>query len=203
MKPLLCFITPSLLTLAALGQTNWRDTSSGLNILHSDTCVKLQHQANLNKLHKTNHSRPLVIANGTIIRGEEINEKQVDTIYIIKCPQSVEKFGNIGALGVIYLDTKQTFDTVRISNLATIKQSHGAPQKTVYAVNGYLFAHPSLTISRRAIKKVDILRNYELNTSNSDEAVTCISIWTITKKEIKDDNAIPNPCRGVSFASIH
>ncbi|MEO6452526.1 MAG: hypothetical protein ABIN97_00530 [Ginsengibacter sp.] len=201
MKTFLNFTVLYFLTISALGQTNWRDTSNGLRISYPDTCVKLQKQANLKILPGTNHSRPLIIANGIIIRGEEVKEKLVDTIYIIKCPQSFEKFGNIGSLGVIYLETTQTFDPVPISNVAAIKQSHGSRQKIIYAINGYLFADTGLTLSRKAIKKVDILKGYKLQLPDTNEEVTCISIWTITRKEIKDDNSLPKPCRGVGFAA--
>jgi hypothetical protein len=202
MKTFLSFTVLCFLTISVLGQTNWRDTSIGLRIFYPDTCVKLQKQAGLKILPGTNHSRPLIIANGIIIRGEEIKEKLVDTIYVIKCPQSVEKFGNIGSLGVIYLDTRQTFDTVLISNVVTIKQSHGSRQKIVYAINGYLFADRGLALSRKAIKKVDILKDYKLQLSATKVEVTCVSIWTITVKEIKNDNLIPKPCRGVGFAMV-
>jgi hypothetical protein len=202
MRTFYIYIALTFLTISVSGQTNWRDTTNGLGIAYFDTCINLQNQANLNKLPKTNHSRPLIIANGILIIGDEIEEKLVDTIYVIKCPQSFEKFGNIGALGIVYLNTGQTFDTVRISNIVRTKQSHGSEQKLVYAVNGYLFADPNLYISRKAIKKVDIFKGYKLNSVTPDEAVTCISIWTITKREIKDDNLIPKPCRGVGFASV-
>jgi hypothetical protein len=162
----------------------------------------LQKEAIPKILPGTNHSRPLIIANGIIVRGEEIKKNLVDTIYVIKCPQSFEKFGNVGSLGAIYLNTRQTFDTVKISNIATIELSHGSSQKIIYAINGYLFADTGFTLSRKAIKKVDILKGYKLQLQDTNEEVTCISIWTITDKEIKNDNSIPKPCRGVGFASV-
>lgn len=202
MKTLLNFAVLCLLTISVVAQTNLRDTSNGLRISYPDTCIKLQKQATLKTLPGTNHSRPLIIANGIIIRGEEIEEKLVDTIYVIKCPQTFDKFGNIGSLGVIYLDTKQTFDTVQISNVARVNQSHGSRQKIIYAINGYLFADTGLALSRKAIKKVDILKGYKLKLPDINEEVICVSIWTITRKEIKEDNSMPKPCRGVGFASV-
>ena len=197
MKMLLNLIILFFSSATTFGQINWRDTTNR----YPDTCILLQKRASQKILPGTNHSRPLVVADGMIIRGDEIKEKLVDTIFVIKCPQSFERFGNIGALGVIYLETKQEFDTVSITRVATIRQSHGVAQKTIYAINGYLFADTTLKLSKKAVKKVEVFKNFSADFLDINEHVTCVSIWTLTNKEIKDDNSVPKPCRGVGFAN--
>lgn len=188
-------------TFSGFGQTNRRDTTTGIRIAYPDSLIKLEKKSIPKILPGTNHSRSLIIANGIIIRGEEIMDNLLDSIYFIKVPESVEKFGNVGALGVIFINTRQRFDTVQISKVATIRQSHRSNQKVIYAINGYLFADTGIVLSRKAIKKVDILKGYKLQLADINEEVTCINIWTITKREIKVDNLMPKPCRGVGVIS--
>lgn len=198
MKIVFIVTVQHLLTIFAVGQSSWSDSSKSIVVSYSDTCYKLQKQADLKKIPGTNHSWPLIMANGIIIRGKEINKNLIDSIYFINGPQSFEKFGNIGSPGVIYLDTRQKFDALQISQIA--KESHGIKQNIIYAINGYLFADSTLKLSRKAIKKVEILKDYKLSSTDNNQVVTCISIWTITKKEIKKDNSL-KLCRGVGFVS--
>jgi hypothetical protein len=184
------------------GQNNWHDTSRGLQIQYPDTCNKLKGQSDSKKIPGADYSRPLILANGIVIRGDEIQEKLVDTIFVIKCPQSFAKFGDLGALGVISIDTKQNFESVVVTKIASIKKSHSANSKLVYSLNGYLFTDTTLKISTKAVKRVDFINNFKLANFATDDNTTCISIWTITKKEMKDDNSIPKPCRGVGFANV-
>jgi hypothetical protein len=182
MKLLSHFIVLFFLPGASFGQ---------IDLVVYDSCSQLQKQAQLNRLPRSDHSRPLVIANGIIVSIDEINEKLIDTIYIIKCPQSFQKFGNIGAHGVIFIGSRQVFNANPIRELARRKEG----KKAVYAVNGYLFADPDLRISGKAVKGLKTVHNYQL--PGTSELVSCFSIWTITKKEIRNDRAMPKLCRGV------
>jgi hypothetical protein len=195
MKRLASFAITFLLTAISFGQTNWRDTTRRL----SDSCINLQNEASKKILPGTNHSMPLIVANGIIISGDEIKKKLVDSIFIIKCPESFERFGNIGALGVIYLNTKQKFETINITSVVTINQSHGARQKIIYAINGYLFADTILRISKNAIKKVEILKDLKVDSLDTNSEVTCISIWTLTKKEIRAGIQFRNHVEELAF----
>jgi hypothetical protein len=164
----------------SFAQINWRDTTRRL----SDTCKNLQKGSMEKTLPGTNHSMFLIIANGIVISGDEIKKKRIDSISVIKCPQSFTLFGNIGAFGVLKLKTRQKFDTVRITNVVNIEQSHSAQQKVVYAINGYLFADTTLSLSKKAVKRVEILKNFKHKSLNGEEFI-CVSIWTMKEKKKK------------------
>jgi hypothetical protein len=183
-------------------QIKLADTSLSASADSKDSCA-LYHQLAQHKIIPgTNHSIPLIIANGIVIRPEDLSEHLIDSIYMIKCPESFHSYGNIAAAGVLYLKTKQSFESVRITSLVKIRQSHASEQKIIYAVNGYLFADESLMLSRRAIKKIDIMKNYRLPPAGINEEVTVINIWTLTRREIKRLNDIPKPCRGIGLSAV-
>jgi hypothetical protein len=186
MRTFLHFITLCFFTNTGLAQTG---------LVLPGTGTDRQLQKNVQTLRGADHLQPLFIANGAIIGGNEIKIKLVDTIYVFKGAESYEKYGGIGANGVVCIGTRQAFDTISISNLADDWYFKNENRRTVYAVNGYLFADPNLSISRKAIRRVNVFKRYRLDAS--DEIVTCISIWTISKKQIRKDSKMPKLCRGV------
>lgn len=122
----------------------------------------------------------------------------IDFIFIIKCPQSFEKFGDAGSMGVIAITTKQKFKTVTIGELAKQEEMESDRRQISYALNGYLITDTSQRISLKAIKRIDMINRKVAGEGNN--ATTCFSIWTITRKEIRQYNNRPKLCRGVGNA---
>jgi hypothetical protein len=176
--------------------------SQSLYALSFDTCFHLQNDANFKTIKGTNHSIPLKLANGIIIRIEELNTKLLDSIYVLKCPQSFEKYGNLGTLGVIYLKTKQKFKTIDVLKIMKSNTRHtNKSNNIIYALNGFVFTDTTLLFSKKAITKVDIIENPSILNFETTKNTTCISIWTITDEELKKDASIPKLCRGVYINS--
>jgi hypothetical protein len=167
-----------------------------------DSCYQMQYDSNFTVIEGTNHSIPLMIANGIVIRNDELNIKILDSIYVLKCPQSFEKYGNLGTLGVIYLKTKQKFKTIDVLKIKKSNTRHtNKSDIIIYALNGFVFTDTTLLFSKKAITKVDIIENPSILNFETTKNTTCISIWTITDEELKKDASIPKLCRGIYFSS--
>jgi hypothetical protein len=71
----------------------------------------------------------------------------------------------------------------------------------IYALNGFVFTDTTLLFSKNAITKVDIIENPSIINLETTKNTTCISIWTITDNELKEDASMPKLCRGVYRSS--
>jgi hypothetical protein len=179
-----------------------KGTSQSPSAFPFDTCFHLQNDANFKTIKGTNHSIPLKLANGIIIRIEELNTKMLDSIYVLKCPQSFEKYGNLGTLGVIYLKANQKFKTIDVLKIKKSNTRHTKKSnRIIYALNGFVFTDTTLLFSKKAIIKVDIINNPSILNVETTKNTTCINIWTITNKELKEDASMPKLCRDVYINS--
>ena len=170
------------------GQTNWRD-----NRLPTDTCIKIANGIPKNYVGKQIHSNPLIVANGIVIRGQELDTTLLQDISLLKCPDAFNEFGYAGANGALIIKTKQSFKTVTAFSTRQKKSIEG---NVVYALNGFLLSDTTILISKKAITNIQIL-SIDSKTNN-DEKVTCINIWTMTKKDRKPLAAL---CRGIRVSS--
>ena len=140
------------------------------------------------KVHKikgTMHCRSITIANGVVVRTEESSGNLLTHIDVIKCPDSYKTYGDIGTNGVIVEDTRQTFDFITPSHVAIKNASSYDNKKRIYFLNGFLITNDSLKISKKAIKRIEVLNpKYYKETQNSDNAVL-VNIWTLTRKEVR------------------
>ena len=89
------------------GQTNWRN-----NRLPTDTCIKIANQISNNSISGTKHTNPLYIANGIVVRGQQLDTTLLENISVLKCPEAFYKFNYAGVNGAILIQTKQEFKTV-------------------------------------------------------------------------------------------
>jgi hypothetical protein len=179
------------------GQSKLINSTSTVPIGNIDTCLKLVNQGNLRKLKDIKHSIPIIIANDIIVNINEIKAKLIDTMSIIRCPQSFEKWGNLGTLGIIQIGTKQKFKTIKVTKILEENHVDAKNPNVFYALNGYLFTDKNLSISKNAIVKIDIIKNPFFEDSTTNKNATCINIWTITEKEKKENESLPKLCRGV------
>jgi hypothetical protein len=170
---------------------NHVDTSRNLEVRYNDTCYKLQDQIELRRLGRV-HDQPLIIANGVVVAAKELKVELVDSVTILKWPQCVEKYGDAGFLGVILITTKQKFRTVPIIELSYLNESDDLTNIS-FAINGFLIDNTSLKISTKAIHRIEVI---PVKDANKNET-TCVSIWTITGKEIRQYKRRPKACRGV------
>jgi hypothetical protein len=177
----------SLTTL--FGQTNWRD-----NRLPIDTCIQIANQIANNSVNGTKHSNPLYIANGIVIRGQQLDTTLLENISVLKCPDAFYKFNYAGVNGAILIQTKQEFKTV---TPISIRDKKGIEGKVIFALNGYYLTDTTLLISNKAIKEIEILSTKSVDNINSNQ--TLINIWTLTKKERKP---MPALCRGVTITNL-
>jgi hypothetical protein len=173
-------------------QTNLIDPESGLKVV--DTCQLMYNMANMQKIEGTNHSIPYVVANEIMININEIDEKKVNTLYIPKCPKSFELYGNLAALGIIHIKTRQKFEVVKVAELMKKKRIKKYHEPILFALNGYMFSDTSLAISKKAITKVESVK---IPSIQKGGFTICFSIWTLTNKEIKQNMAMPKLCRGI------
>jgi len=179
-----------LFSLTSLfGQTNWRD-----NHLPSDTCIKIANQIAYNSVSGTKHSNPLYIANGIVVRGQQLDTTLLQNISVLKCPEAFYKFNYAGVNGAILIQTKQKFKTV---TPISIRESKSVRGQVIYALNGYYLTDSTLEISVKAIKGVDIF--ITKGSSGINPSPTVINIWTLTKKERKPTTAL---CRGVGITNF-
>lgn len=157
-------------------------SAHGQPTLQADTCYKLKQQAESKKMPGSYHSRALHIANGIIVSVKEIEEEQIDSIRVIECPESFDKFGDLAALGVVWFYTKHKFESIMVADIVKIKLPHlsKSPKTCTYALNGYFFSDTSLQISKKAIVRVDVINNNDIH---------CISIWTMNESEINEDKS--------------
>lgn len=176
----------SLTTL--FGQSNWRD-----NRFQSDTCTKIANEIPFNSVSGTKHSNPLIIANGIVVSGKQLDTTLIQNISILKCPEAFYKFNYAGVNGAIIIQTKQEFKTVTPNSIRDKKAIEG---QVVYALNGYYLTDTSLQISSKAIKSIDIF--ITKGASGINQSPTVINIWTLTKKERQP---LPALCRGVGIAN--
>ena len=80
------------------GQANWRD-----NILPTDTCIKIANQLSNNSVSGTKHSNPLYVANGIVVRGEQLDTTLLENVSVLKCPEAFYKFNYAGINGAILI----------------------------------------------------------------------------------------------------
>lgn len=179
---LFCFTT-------LLGQTNWRD-----NRLPTDTCIKIANEISSNSVSGTKHSNPLIIANGIVVRGQQLDTTLLQNISILKCPEAFYKFNYAGVNGAILIQTKQEFKTVTPISIRDKKSIEG---QVIYALNGYYLTDSTLQISIKAIKGIDIF--ITKGSSGINPSPTVINIWTLTKKERQPMSAL---CRGVGITNL-
>ena len=172
------------------GQTNWRD-----NRLPTDTCIKIANQISYNSVSGTKHSNPLVVANGIVIRGQQLDTTLLQNISILKCPEAFYKFNYAGVNGAILIQTKQEFKTTTPISIREKKSIEG---KVIYALNGYYITDPTQQISVKAIKGIDIF--ITKGSSGINPSPTVISIWTLTKKE-RQPIPMSTLCRGVEITN--
>lgn len=178
----------SLTTL--FGQTNWRD-----NRLPTDTCMKIANEIPFNSVSGTKHSNPLIIANGIVVSGKQLDTTLVQNISILKCPEAFYKFNYAGVNGAILIQTKQEFKTVTPTSIRDKKSIEG---QVIYALNGYYLTDSTLQISIKAIKGIDIF--ITKGSSGINPSPTVINIWTLTKKERQPMSAL---CRGVGITNLN
>jgi hypothetical protein len=133
----------------------------------------------------TNHCRSIIMANGVIIRTEENNPSLLQNIEVINCPDSYKIYGNIGANGVIVVNTKQTFDFVIPSQVDFKSSVAYNNNKKIYFLNGFLITNDSLRISKNAIKRTEVLKSSHFNDNSNSDSTILINIWTLTKKEVR------------------
>ena len=133
----------------------------------------------------TRHCRSILIANGVVIRTEEINPSLLQHINVIKCPDSYKTYGDIGTNGVILEETKQTFDFIIPSQVNFKKTSAFLNKKKIYFLNGFLITNDSLRISKNAITRTEVLKAKNYSEASNNDSTVLINIWTLTKKEVR------------------
>jgi hypothetical protein len=188
------FIMRHLLTISLLfflttlfAQVN-RDS-----ILSIDTCLKIENQISYNSVSGKKCSDALFIANGIVVREQQLDTALLENISILKCPEDFYRFNYAGVNGVILIQTKQDFKTLTPISIRNKKNIKG---KVIYALNGYYFTDSTLQFSIKAIKGIDIFIMKGPSCINPNPTV--INIWTLTKKERQPMSAL---CRGVGIST--
>jgi len=159
-----------------------------------ESCAELTKKANLERVIGTRHSSPLFLANGIVVRVDEIDSSLLEGVSVLKCPQSIEAFGNLGINGVVLIKTKQVFETTKPQ--IEIRKSHGTKSRIIYALNGFILTDTTLKISKAAIREVNIISNSRIDYGNRYRGYTCVNVWTLTKDERIPMSAL---CRGVKI----
>lgn len=131
----------------------------------SDSCRMLSSKARATSLSGTVHSQPPIIANGVLLRTNEIDTVKIEETSIVKCPKSF---------------TTQNFETF---TPLSIKQKRSITGPVTYLINGYQTTDSTPKISVKAIKHIDIL--YATDTLHMQSRNTAISLYTLTRKERK------------------
>lgn len=171
------------------GQTNWRDTR-----FPTDTCMNIANEIPFNSVSGTKHSNPLIIANGIVVRGKQLDTTLVQNISILKCPEAFYKYNYSGVNGAIVIQTKQEFKTV---TPISIRDKNFIKGEVIYALNGFYLKDTSLQISSKAVKSIDIF--ITKGSSVIRPSPTVMNIWTLTKRERKPISAL---CRGVGIQNL-
>ena len=169
------------------GQTNWRN-------MPTDTCTKIANQISYNSVSGTKHSNPLIIANGIVVREQQLDTTLVQHISVLKCPEAFYKFRYAGVNGAIIVQTKEKFKTVTPISIRNKKEIEG---KVIFAINGYYLTDTTLLISSKAIKEIEIFSTKGVDDININQ--TLINIWTLSKKERQP---MPALCRGVRIINL-
>jgi hypothetical protein len=161
-----------------------------------DTCAVLQKKAFDNRLKRTENSWPLITAGEIIIRAQELRREYIDTVFVLKCPASYAKFKNLAGMGIIYVKTTQSFETISVKEILESLRARTAHRNVIFAINGIFTDDRSIEISKKAIVKLDIF----LNGFNADKHIgsetAVVNVWTITKKERRGNAKLPKLCRG-------
>ncbi|ULQ55836.1 hypothetical protein KJS94_14395 [Flavihumibacter rivuli] len=182
-------VTFQFFLTALFGQTN-----SSYNHFLTDTCIIISNEISSNSVSGTKHSNPLIIANGIIVRGQQLDTTLIQNISILKCPEAFYKFNYAGVNGAILIQTKQEFKTVTPTSIRDKKSIDG---QVIYAINGYYLIDSTLQISNKAIKGIDVL--IAKSSSGINLSPTVINIWTLTKKERQSMLTL---CRGVGITNL-
>ncbi|OQP46817.1 hypothetical protein A4H97_04650 [Niastella yeongjuensis] len=133
----------------------------------------------------TKHCRSILIANGVVIRTEEVNASLLRHVDVIKCPDAYKTYGDIGTNGVIVEETKQTFDFIIPSQVDYKRKSDYLNKNKTYFLNGYLITNDSLRISKKAIVRTEVLTAKSYSNGFDNDSIVIINIWTLTKKEVR------------------
>jgi hypothetical protein len=154
----------------------------------------LTKKADLERVIGTRHSSPLFLANGIVVRVDEVDSALLESVSVLRCPQSIETFRNLGINGVVLIKTKQVFETT--TPQIEIRKSHGTKSRVIYALNGFILTDTALKISKSSIREIDIVSNSRIDYANLYRGYTCVNVWTLTK-----DERIPMSvlCRGVKI----
>jgi len=147
---------------------------------------------NLQRIAGTEHSSPIFLANGVVVRGQELDTNLVESISIMKCPQSIRDYGILGINGVILIRTKQIFEVTSLQ--IEVEKSGRTKSKIVYALNGFIITDTLLKISKAAILEINIISKSKINLSDRYKGYSCINVWTLNR----DERLVISPlCRGI------
>lgn len=152
-----------------------------INFNPPDSCHKLWQNAERQRVSWQMSRAAVILANNIIVRANEIDQQSVDSFIFVRCPQSFEKLGNLGANGIFYFYTKQNFKASTLEKLSRVKRRHR--KNVIYALNGYLFAAPTLMMSKKAVKRIEVIKNFKTDSTGTQTGMTCINIWTVTEEE--------------------
>jgi hypothetical protein len=147
--------------------------------LHKDTLVKIRIPISNYSVNATRHNRPLIVANGVIIRFQQLDTTLIKNISALTYNEGFIRFYYAGSNGVISIETKQKFKTVTLFSIRDRKDIEG---DVIYAINGYYTTDSTLKISTKAIRQIQI---FDQNDNAINASSTVINIWTLKRKERK------------------
>lgn len=135
-----------------------------------------------NPFGEVSHGHPLVLANDVVIRMDQVKINLLDSVSVVRHPDSSSHYGNAAINGIINLKTRQKFGTIVLENVH-IPNARRLTGEKKFILNGYLINNPSIKISKSAIKKVEVIDSNDIH---------YISIWTLTEDEKKPVSALCN-----------